>query len=125
MKLNKLNDEVFYDFASQTIGVNVRLYKDVLTLIKTEKGVKLTIFLGGEQEDKRKVFFQDSKCIFVNYSHSRSEKDVSYNWVNYLLDNVNDLTDDEKDAIVDEYNSNLEKEIESYASQKRQNLIRI
>lgn len=123
MKIEKLNDNMFYNFASQMIGVDVRLYKDDLFMKKSERGVKVTVFLGGEQDDKRKIFFQDTKCVFVNYSLTRSERDVSYNWVNYVLDNAEELTDDEKDEIVDEYNTNLEKEIESYASRKRQSLI--
>ena len=54
MKINNLSDDVFFDFASGIVGVDVELYKSDLQMSKTEKGVKLKFYLGGEVEDERK-----------------------------------------------------------------------
>ena len=123
MKINKLNNQTFYDFASVVLGVNVELYKEVLQITRTENSVKLKLYLGGEIEDVRKFLFQDTKCIFANNAHGESKKDISYNWLMYLLEYVDELSEEDKQAIVDEYNLSLEKDIESYSSKKRQQLI--
>jgi exonuclease III len=123
MRINKLSDKVFYDFASAVIGINVELYRGVLQMSKTDKGVKLKLNLGGEKEDERKFLFQDTRCVYVNNAQGEPKKDISYNWIMYLLQYVDELEERDKVAIVDEYNNNLEKEINNYASQKREQLI--
>lgn len=123
MIVNKLNNSTFYDFASEIMGHDITLYKESLTVVKSEKGVKIKLYLGGEREDERKFFFQDIKCFYFNYASQDKEQDISYDWVNYVLNNADELTDDEKDELVDAYNNNIEEEIENYASQKRQNAI--
>ena len=123
MRINKLSDKVFYDFASAVIGINVELYREVLQMSKTDKGVKLKLYLGGEKEDERKFLFQDTRCVYVNNAQGEPKKDISYNWIMYLLQYVDELEERDKVAIVDEYNNNLEKEINNYASQKREQLI--
>ena len=123
MRIDKLNDDIFYDFASEVIGANIRLYQSDFQMIRSEKGVKIRVFLGGENEDQRRFYFQDSKCVFINYSHGTQEKDLSYDWILYMLECADELTEEDKDEIIDEYNTNLEKEIENYANKKRQHLI--
>ncbi|MBO5954575.1 MAG: hypothetical protein J6Q13_01245 [Clostridia bacterium] len=125
MRINKLNDNMFYNFASKMIGVDVRLYKDYIQMKRTDKGVKIKMYVGGELEDQRKILFQDTKCLFKNYALRQDAQDVSYDWVQFVLEYADELTEDEKEEIVDEYNQNLENEIENYASKKRQNLISI
>jgi len=123
MKINKLNNNKFYEFASNMMGVDVTLYKDVLELQKVEKGVKLKLYLGGEREDERCLYFKDTKCVYVNNAISSAKQDVSYEWIMYVLENAEELTDEEKAMIVEDYNNNLENEIKNYASQKREQLI--
>lgn len=125
MKINKLDDEVFFDFASGVIGVNVELYKADLQMTRSDKGVKLKLYLGGEKEDERKLLFQDAKCVYVNQAHGESKKDVTYCWVNYLLHEVDELSDGDKQEIVNSYNNNLENEIKNYTSEKREQLIKL
>jgi len=123
MKINKLNDQTFYDFASDVIGVDILLYKEVMQMKRTEKGVKLKVYLGGENEDQRKFYFTDTKCIFVNNALDVSEHNLSYDWIQYILDCADELSEEDKQEIVDEYNTNLEQDITNYATQKREQLI--
>ena len=125
MKINKLNNNKFYEFASGMIGIDVTLYKDVLVMQKVEKGVKLKVYLGGEKEDERCFYFKDTKCYYVNNAISAAKQDVSYAWIVYVLENAEELTDEEKESIVEEYNNNLENEIKNYTSQKREQLINL
>ena len=125
MRINKLNEDIFYDFASELIGVDVRLYQSDLQMKRSEKGVKIRLFLGGEIEDQRKILFQDTKCFYKNYALRQDAQDISYDWVQYLIECAGELTEDEKDEIIDEYNANIEKEIENYTTQKRQNMINV
>jgi len=125
MIIDKLNDSKFYGFASQMLGINILLYRDVLELKRSEKGVKIKMYLGGEKEDERKFYFQDSKCVFVNNSLANAKQDVTYDWLAYILECAEELSSQEKQVLVDNYNNNLEEEIRNYASQKREQLISI
>ncbi len=123
MKINKLNDSVFCDFASAVIGDDVTLYNHDLQIKRDEIGVKIRVFLGGEMDDYRKVLFQDGRCMYANAALNNGIQDLSYKWVQYILENVNELTEEEKQEIVDIYNGNIEKDIEKYAQAKREYLI--
>ena len=123
MKINKLNDSTFYNFASKLIGTDVRLYQESLELKRTGKGVKLKMYLGGESEDQRKCFFQDFKCVFVNYLHGDTKQDVSYDWICFILENADELSAEDKQSIVDAYNEHIEQEINNFATQRREQLI--
>ena len=123
MKINTLNDSVFCDFASAVIGDDVLLYNHDLEITRCEKGVKVKVFLGGEMDDYRKVLFQDGRCMYANAASNDGVQDLSYEWVRYLLENVDQLTEEDKQVIVDVYNKNIEKDIEKYAQAKRQYLI--
>lgn len=123
MKVNKLDNEIFYDFASQLIGIDVKLFKHDLELKRTEQGLKLKVYLGGEREDLRECFFQDCRCVYKNYVHGSTKQDVSYDWVCFVIANADELTAKEKKELVDAYNANLEDEIQHYAKQKREHLI--
>lgn len=124
MKINKLNNEFFYDFASWVLGVDVELYKHDLILERANDKIKLKVFLGGEMEDGRKLLFKDEKCVFKHCGCFNCEsKDISVQWIKYLLEYADELTDEDKQEIVDKYNENIEKDINNYASKRRQSLI--
>ena len=124
MIINKLNDNFFFDFASSVLGENVSLYKQDLHIERNEDKVKLEVFLGGEMEDGRKLLFKDFKCVFKHCGClNQNSTDLSYEWVSYLLDYADELTDEDKQELVDKYNENIEKDINNYASQRRQSLI--
>ena len=123
MKINKLNNKFFCDFASKILGIDVCLYKEDMQIIRTEKSVKMKIYLGGESEDERSFFFKDDKCVFIDYSIKAQSNDLSFDWVSYVLENVDELTNEEKMEIMNQYNANIEEEIENYASQTRESLI--
>ena len=64
MKINKLNNKFFVDFASYMLDVDVSLYESDLEIKRNENNIKLRVYLGGEMEDGRKFVFKDDKCIF-------------------------------------------------------------
>ena len=124
MKINKLSDEFFFDFASCMLGIDITLYKHDLEIKRNENSVKLKFFLGGEMEDGRKFLFKDDKCVFKNASAVYGEsQDISFQWVQFIMENAEDLTEGEVKEIVDSYNNNIENEINDFASRKRETLI--
>lgn len=123
MKITKLNDEFFYDFASEALGLDVGLYRHDLELLRSDKVIKLKLYLGGESEDCRKFLFRDEKCVFRNCSHNQQDRDISYDWVKYVVKYANELSNADKQEIVNKYNNNIEHDIKQYAEQRRGSLI--
>ena len=124
MKINKLNNKFFVNFASYMLNVDVSLYESDLEIKRNENNIKLRVYLGGEMEDGRKFVFKDDKCIFKNAALlSETVRDVSYEWVNYLLENADELSEEDRKEIVDDYNENIENEIKDYTLRKREALI--
>ena len=124
MKINKLNDNFFFNFASEILGVDVLTYGSDIEIKRNENNVKLMVLWGGEMEDERKFIFKDDKCIFKNLAyHADSARDISYEWVQYILDNAEGLTNEEIREIVDDYNENIENEIKDYTVRRREALI--
>ena len=123
MKISKLNDGFFYNFVSEVLGFEVSLYRHDLELFKTDKVVKLKLFLGGESDDCRKFLFRDERCVFKNCSHNEQDRDISYDWVRYVVKYANELSNEEKQEIVNKYNNNIEHDIKQYAEQRRGSMI--
>ncbi len=124
MKINKLNDEFFFEFASYILGVDVKFYKHDSKIKRDENCIKFKFYLGGEMEDGRKFLFKDDKCVFKSSEAIYAEsQDLSYQWVQFLLANAVELTEQDRLEIVDSYNNNIEKEIRDYTSKKREALI--
>ena len=123
MKINKLNNDVFYKFASKQLGVDVELYLHDLTIKRTDRGVKMCVYLGGEIEDGYKFDFRDTMCAYTNLGFKAVIQDVSREWVKHVLVYAEELSDAEKEGIVEEYNKNIEKDIQNYVINKRQGLI--
>lgn len=123
MKISKLNDDFFLDFISQKLGVDVRLYKHDLHIVRTEISIKIKFYLGGEIDDERKFSFKDEKCFFMSNLHNQPKEDISYEWVSYMLENADEFSETERKEIVDAYNRNIEKDISEYVSQKRETMI--
>jgi len=124
MKINKLDNDFFCDFASYILGVDVKLYKTDLEIKRNENNIKLRVYLGGEMEDGRKFVFKDDKCVFKNSSlFNDGVRDISYEWVKYILEYADEFSEEDRMEIVDEYNENIENEIKDYALRKRESLI--
>ena len=123
MKINKLNDDFFLDFISQKLELNVRLYKHDLQITRTESAIKVKFYMGGESEDERRFAFKDEKCIFTSNLHNQPPQDISYEWVTYVLEYADELTEPERKEIVEAYNRNIELDINRYVSQKREAMI--
>ena len=121
MKINKFDDDVFFDFASRKIGINVKLFNNDMEFKRSDKGVKLHFYIGGESADSREFLFTDSSCVFIegNFNGKRS---LSREWVMYLAEEVCD-SEEEAKYYIDAYNRRLESKIAQYAKEKRDMMI--
>lgn len=116
MKINELNDEVFYDFASRKMGMSVSLFKSDLRFKKTENRVSITFYIGGEAADERKFIFKDDVCEYCEGTHGNVE-DMSRQWVSYLANEVCE-SDEEANYFIDKYNAKIDARINNYAKQQ-------
>ena len=123
MIIDKLNKNVFYNFVSEKLGIDVINYEYDMHMQRNENSIQLKLYLGGEMEDERDFLFKDSRCIFRSLNLHLNSQDLSYDWVNFLVANADELTEEEKQIIVNKYNRYIEKDIANYANQKRQLLI--
>ena len=82
MKILNLNDEVFYGFACQKIHFDPIIHEH--ELIKSNDGVSLKIYYGGEVEDVRTFSFKDYECSFFNGRSQEVEK-CNSSWVKFVV----------------------------------------
>ena len=118
MEINKFDKTVFTSFASRQLKYDVMLFKNDLKLKRTEEGVNLEFFVGGEMEDARHFVFTDDSCKFFN-AYYNMEKNVSKEWILYLSDEICE-TDEQADYFIDKYNQRIEKNINEYANKQRE-----
>ena len=124
MKINKLNDEFFLDFASYIMGYEVRYHMTDMTFARNENSVKMKFYVGGEFEDGRSFLFQDTNCLFKDYSHyDQRIENLGYKWMKYIIEYADEITDKEKEELVNDYNNSIEYEIQDYAARRREALI--
>ena len=122
MIIDKLNNEIFYDYASLKTGINVRLFRHDLTLTKKTNNIELFVYIGGESGDARKFIFGDDVCLYANASNGTT-KDISYDWLNYVIKNNDELSDKDIERLVTRYNLRIENDIAEFAKKKRARLI--
>ena len=116
MKIEELDNEVFYNFATMQSGEDVSLYKADLVFEKTDSFVKLRFYIGGESDDERKFIFTDDTCKFHN-GHTQTTIDLSRDWIEYLAYDIYEC-DEEANYFVSKYNSKIDSQIKLYAQQQ-------
>lgn len=117
MKIYQLNENVFFDFASRKLGVNVRVFKNDMRFDLSEKGANLKFYIGGESLDLRKFIFTDDSCLYFQGTYNESV-DLSRDWIIYLSEEVCSSENDAK-YFADKYNEKLEAQIKEYSKEKR------
>ena len=124
MKIDKLSNDEFYEFASNITKVDVRLYRHALSITHKADRVEVMVYFGGEASDGRKFIFKDDTCYYTS-GETRETKDLSFEWVNQLIEEENELTEEDINHIVEKYNLKIKKKIEDYSLEMQESLINL